>query len=284
MRGMHNRGEDPLTSIIDTYFLKRDEATERLQTYEVSLVDRLRPPGRLSPSSLGGCMRMAAFRYVGMQGRVKKDPQRELIFDEGNWHHAKWQYRMQDAELVLGSDTIQVLGCEENITIPELYISGYYDNWLRLQLENGRKRNFVIDYKSINDNGYGWVSRSDEPIPEHVKQLTTYGKGLGAKWGIILYDNKNNQDFKVFVIKFENATWMEVADWCEEVLAQLNEEKLPPMSPDCNAGTFLYNKCPYAHHCYGTASTVKIRRKMYRDFPGVEVAWNEGNRLADSTP
>lgn len=284
MRNMHNRGEDPLTPIIDEYILTRDRSDARVPDYHVSLVERIRPGGRLSPSSIGGCLRQAAFRFVAMEGRRKKDPQRELIFDEGNWHHAKWQYRMLDAQAVLGEDKIKVLATEGHVIIPELYIAGYTDNWLRLQLLNGKKRRFVVDWKSINDNGFQHVSRQDQPLEEHVKQLTTYGKGLGAKWGIILYDNKNNQEFKVFVIEFQNATWMEVAEWCEEVIRFLDNEELPPMHPDCDAGNFLYNRCAYAHHCFGTSTPVKIQRRMYKDFPGVEEAWQEGHRLAGTTP
>lgn len=280
IRNMKKRGVEPLTPLIDAYFMERGKPeANRLRHYEIDMMPRYRPGGRLSPSSIGGCMRQAAFKFVNMPGRVKIDPEREMIFEHGNWVHHEWQARMEDAQLVLGEDRLKVISKEEKVKIPELYIAGNSDNVLKLATLHGRKK-YVIDYKSINDNGFGWISRQDEPKEEHVKQITTYGMGHAIPRGLILYSNKNNQQMKVFVIEFEHTVWAETMAWCEEVLSMLNDEELPPMHPECEAGNFLWNRCVYAHHCYGSATPVAIRRKMYKSFPGLEEAWREGNRVA----
>lgn len=275
IRNMHKRGEDPLTPLIDRYYMERDASPNRLREYRIDMTERPRPPGRFSPSNMGGCMRQAAFKFVGMPGRVKKDPMKEIIFDQGHWQHHKWQSRFLDMQEVLGPDTFKVISTEASVMVPEIYVAGSSDNVLRMVLESNKKRKAVLDIKSINDNGYTWVTRNDEPHETHVKQITTYGKGHGLKWGILLYDNKNNQEFKVFMINFEDSVWVEVSEWAEEVINFLETERVPPMHPECMAGNFLWNKCPYASWCYGTATPVKIRRKMYRDFPGVQEAWRD---------
>lgn len=280
-KNMHKRDADPLSHLVDEYYLRRDAAPNRLTEYTISMRKRLRPGGRFSPSSLCGCRRQAAFKFVGMEGAMHiVDPEKLAIFEHGDWVHHKWQATFLDMEQVLGREEIKVRSVEGKVIIPELYIAGNSDADLRLEDE----RNFIVDVKSINDRGFSYLFTTDEPIPEHVRQLTTYCKGKGRKYGLLWYENKNNQQTRAFVIRAENALWAEVMEWTEDVADMLDREQLPPMHPDCQQGNFLFDRCPYSGVCFSTKATpVRIQRRMYKNFEGVEAAWKEGNRAIEAS-
>jgi hypothetical protein len=120
-------------------------------------------------------------------------------------------------------------------------------------------------------------------VAEHVRQITTYLKGHAIPRGSLFYDNKNNQQTKIFEVEYDDSIWYEIQEWVEDCIEAINGEQLPPMHPDCHAGNFLYQKCPYARTCYGESTPVQIRRRMYKTFPGVEEAWENSHQLMEET-
>lgn len=276
IKNMHAEGEEPIRPLLDAYFIERQGHPGRLTSFNIDLTERPRPHGRFSPSSLCGCHRQAVFKFMGVRGTRKVDSDKELIFMQGNWIHHKWNATFADMQAVLGKERLRVISVEEDVQIPELYIAGSLDTLLSV-----KKTKRLGDYKSIRDDGYHRVYISGQPIPEHVRQLTTYLKARRIPKGFLLYDNKNNQHVKIFHIDLEGVVWEEVAEWTEECIHQMERELLPPMHPDCNRGNFLYERCPYSYICFGGKSDLAIRRKMFRDFPGVDELWQEGLRAAN---
>lgn len=276
VKNLAERGAEPLRPLIDAYLLERDASPTRVRDWKVDMKPRLRPGGRYSPSSLCGCERAAAFKFVGMPGRRRLDPDLELIFEDGIWRHHKYQAMLADMQAVLGKERIRVISYEAGIEVPELYIAGNSDELVRV---DGRKR--VIDYKGINDQGFEWLFSHDEPRPEHVRQLIAYEKGHGVPRGSLFYENKNNQRTLIFTVEFDDALWYEVVEWIEENLDNINHERLPPMHPECVAGNMLWEKCVYSRHCYGHDTPVKIKRRMYKNFPGVDEAWEASKQLVE---
>lgn len=273
---MAHAEEDPLTPLIDTYFLTRDNSEERLRSYTINMEERPRPPGRLSPSSICACERQAAFKFVGMPGRTQVDPESQAIFDDGHWRHHKWQATFLDMELVLGPKKFKVISIEEDVEVPELYIAGAADAVIVI---NGKK--WVVDFKGINSWGFEAVFRNHKPHEKHVLQLLAYMKARKIRRGLILYDHKDRSRTKIFAIHFTGKDWAEVEEWCERVLRKLDRQELPPMSLDCHSGTMLFEKCPWAHVCYGKASPAKIKKRMYRNFTSVDEMWEYGKQMIE---
>ena len=52
------------------------------------------------------------------------------------------------------------------------------------------------------------------------------------------------------------------------------------MHPDCDHGNMLFERCPYSKWCYGGYTDVKIRKRMFKNFPGIEEAWQAGLEAA----
>jgi hypothetical protein len=276
VKALKNREADPLRPLIDEYLIERNRSPRRLREYTIDMVERPRPGGRFSPSGMCGCQRAAIFKFVGMPGRAKIDPDKQLIFEHGDWVHHKWQAIFLDMERVLGKEKFKVISTEAAMSIPELYTAGSSDNQLRM---GPPRRSYVLDIKSINDQGFQRVMREGKPIPKHVQQLVTYLKGHNKRWGFLFYDNKNNQQTQGFVIEYEHGEFVKVSSWVEDTLEFLAAEQLPGVDSECTNGVYLYEKCRYAHLCFGNVSEKKVRIRTYKDFPGIDEAWEAGHEV-----
>lgn len=269
--------DDPLTPLIDEYLLSRGRSKNRLAEYRIPLLDRARPGGRFSPSGIGGCQRQAVFTFVGVKGITRIDPRSEVIFDDGNWMHHKWQCRFRDMEKVLGRDRFRVLSVEGAAVIPELYIAGSFDALIKIA---GKR--WMIDFKSIHDFGFNYIYRERKPKEAHIKQLVTYCVAKGVKRGMLIYINKNTGEYHVYTLKVTDKEWAAVNRWCLKVIRAVKEEELPNRHSDCNQGNFLYERCPFARICFGKNmdSPSKLRAMAFRNFNDIDEAWKLGNKEA----
>lgn len=272
VRNLKERGEDPFTPLLDAYLLDRNKpGKKRLRQYVIDMEPRPRPAGRFSPSSIGGCRRAAAFKFLGVRGRVRIDPEVELVFQDGDWRHHQFQAMAYDMELVLGKRTFRVVSKEADVSIPELFVAGNSDNVFKI---NGKR--YVVDWKGINSYGFQALTRDDEPKEPHERQLMTYEKAMGIPRGLLVYQNKDNQKTRVYPVNFDNSKWLLIQHWIEEVIDLIQRKKLPPIPEDCVQGNYLYEKCPYSRICYGRDDDRTIRRNMYRDFDSVDDLWRRG--------
>lgn len=261
IKHMQDKDNNPFLSLVDEYLIKRGKSPNRLREYRIPIVPRDRPSGRIGASTVGGCKRQGLFTYLGVRGKRKTDPDTELKFEDGNWRHHKWQAMFLDMQEVLGKDKFKVLGIEQQIEIPKLKIVGHLDAAIQMG-EWGRA---VVDIKGINEYGFGYVVHHHEPKVEHALQIHSYIKGRGLKRGILLYDNKNNQLTKVLTVDFDRATWLNVEGWCNEVLRYLKDRSLPPKHRECDHGSFLWDRCPYAWICFSGKSDATIKKFAYKD-------------------
>jgi hypothetical protein len=273
---MKNSERDPLRPLVDEYIMIRDQAENRLDRHKISMTPRPRPPGRISPSAIGGCPRAAVFRFVGVRGRKGIDPDLELLFENGNWQHHKWQALFLDMEQVLGKDVFEVVSIEENVQYGKLYVAGALDLHVRIHGVD-----YIIDIKGINSRGFSWVQHQDEPKHDNVLQLLMYMRAKGVKRGIIWYDCKDNQLTKGFVVKFSAEEFREVREWCRGVLTALERRRLPQRPAECQSGTMLFEKCVFARLCYGKLDTVDLVDMTYDAFSSIDEQWELGNGVVE---
>lgn len=276
VKRMKKSEEDPLRPLLDAYFMRREASEARLDSVTLPIRSRPRPGGRLSPSALGGCQRAAVFQFVGIKGRKHIDPDSEAIFDDGNWRHHRWQTLFKDMEVVLGRQIFRLLEIEKSVSIPDLYVAGSLDATIWIK-NYGR---LVVDIKGINDAGYNRITINDEPLPKHVVQLITYEQARGVHRGMLLYENKNNQQVRTFLVHSTPEHWEEIRKWADFVIRSMERRRLPNKDVECQAGNFLFEKCPYSSLCYGQKDHEEIREIAYNKFPGVDVLWRRGHRIA----
>lgn len=281
VKHLQNSEEDVLTPLIDEFLMKKDLPKYRkllLNEMSLDLRDRPRPPGRLSPSTICGCKRQAVFKFIGVTGKRKVNPEQELIFLDGHWRHHKWGAIFLNMERVLGRHRFRVVRIERPVSIDDLLIAGSLD--IEIKIKVGKKwRRYIVDFKGANNFMFEKAYREHAPDPTYIRQLMTYMKARKCKRGILLYDSKDKNKFYAFHIKWDEKLWAEVQLWCEEIIEHMESEKLPPMHENCDKGKFMYGRCPYKQICFGDDTDRQIRRKLYSDFPGVEEAWNAGFRI-----
>lgn len=285
IKNLKDAEHNPLTAMIDEYLIKRDlpkYRKRRVALLEIPVVDRARPLGRFSPSSMCGCKREAIFRFTGVKGRRRVNPDMELIFEDGKWRHHKWGWMLKDMEAVLGRHRFRVLEIEGRCLYPEMFIAGHLDALIMIK-ENGVWETYVIDFKGANNWAFETVFRGGKPIDKHVYQLATYCMVREVDKGILIYDNKNDQRYKVFPIKITPEQLSEIRQWTREVVDLMEDEELPPIDPDCKGGTFLYERCRYTPLCYGTMTEAELINHAYRDFTNVTDLWKQGMRIEDES-
>lgn len=278
VKSIASEEEDPFTPLLDEYLIKRNlpkYQDRRLKEITLDLRERPRPIGRLSPSSICGCERQAAFKFLGTEGKRRVDPDQELLFIDGHWRHHKWQTLFYDMEAVLGRKRFRVVHIEAPMVVEDLCIAGNLDIEVEVKVD-GKWISYVIDFKGANTFAFDRTYREQAPDATYVKQLITYLAGRGKKRGILLYDSKNTNKTACYVVTMNDQQWGEIQAWCRRVLDQVKAKELPPIHPDCNNGTFLYNRCQYRSLCFGKTPPGQLTREVYVDFPGVKKLWKRG--------
>jgi hypothetical protein len=277
----HKEAEhEPLRELIDEYLMKRMDAPRRYGGHPIDMNVRPRPGGRLSPSAIGGCQRQAVLKFAAVPPRRTIDPDRELLFEDGNWRHHKWQFLFYDMECVLGRNRFRVISIEEFVAIPELYIAGSLDALVAIKTPAGKWRRYVVDFKGINDRGFKWVQATDEAKDDNVKQVLTYMKARGVKRGILLYDNKDKNLPQTYTVDFSTPLWDETLEWIEAVVERITDERMPPKDIRCQKGTMMFENCPWRKLCWGHDTTdLQEIAFVESDWQGIDVAWERGMEI-----
>jgi hypothetical protein len=286
IRNAKAKEKDPLTPLIDEYLIKRDlpkYQSRRVPVLEIPVIDRARPMGRLSPSSMCGCQRETIFRFTGVSGsRRRINPDMELIFDDGKWRHHKWGWIFKDMEAVLGKHRFRLIELEGRCLYPDMFIAGHLDALIRIKVD-GEWVRYIVDFKGANNWAFENVFRKGAPIDKHIYQLATYCMMRKIDRGILLYDNKNDQRYKVFPILMEAKHTAEILAWAREVIDSMEDEVLPPLDPECKGGTFLYERCRYTPLCYGTMNDAELTNYAYSEFTSTTALWKRGMKIEDES-
>lgn len=186
-----------------------------------------------SSSSLGYCQRKHVYQYLGMPRERGVDSDLANIFIHGTWTHLKWQ--------AMGFMANWLAQAEVPCAIPELHYTGTIDGILT----TGEG----WELKSINARGFRWVL--DKGVNDkHLLQIHGYMLATGIRRWCVIYEEKDTQQYKEFVIDFDPV----IAEIVEMELATLNthvtERELPEQLSGCVAKkTSEYKQCPYRDRC-----------------------------------
>ena len=188
--------------------------------------------GSVSASSLGSCRRQQQFKYIGLP-QLAPSPKTAQIFQNGTFMHLRWQMAgltegwMWEAEVPVGDNRYKLSGTQDGIA---------YDG-------------SVVELKSTNSNGFGRVM-SFGPLDGHTYQVGTYVLTTGAEKGILIYENKDTQDFKEIVLHREELPLEEIERGAEDMWEHIVNEALYEPLSDCELKTgYRYSGCPFRKHC-----------------------------------
>ena len=160
--------------------------------------------GVFYPSMLGNeCDR---YLYLAFRGKL---PQQEIgsvtqrIFDTGSSledRMTKYFEKMnilKGREIPVKCDSPPISGRADFLLVHETYTD------------------VVLELKSINDKGFKKLYGT--PKPEHAIQLQIYLQLLDRAYGIVLYENKNDQRLKAFKVARSPKVWQTLVDRCKQI-------------------------------------------------------------------
>ena len=173
-----------------------------------SQLGNTQPPQRSDvfyPSLLGNtCDRYLYIAYNGMAPEQDITAQTQRIFDNGGYLEERMDEYFTKLDIVDDREKV--------VKLDEPPISGRVDFILR----HGEYGQVALELKSINARGFGALNKG--PKPEHVIQLQIYLNLLPMEKGVILYENKNDQQLKSFVLDKDILVWQGLLDRCYNIM------------------------------------------------------------------
>ena len=180
-----------------------------------SQLGNTQPPQRSDvfyPSLLGNtCDRYLYIAYNGMAPEQDITAQTQRIFDNGGYLEDRMDKYFTDLEIVIDRERVVKLD-----TPP---ISGRVD----FIIEHGQHGETALELKSINARGFGALNKG--PKAEHEIQLQIYLNLLPMEYGIVLYENKNDQKLKSFLIQKDISVWQGLLDRCYRIMQMTSAPK-----------------------------------------------------------
>jgi CRISPR/Cas system-associated exonuclease Cas4 (RecB family) len=185
-----------LKELIDKFYLDRQKDREQHHFYI---------------TDAGRCPRSIFFKF-------KKVPREDMeanvlrMFDHGDHIH---QLIMKP---LLSIRDIHVVASEINIPPQEL-VSGRAD-----AIISSGKEIFVLDIKSMNSMIFKNLA---EPKPENIDQLQLYLHYFKVSKGILLYVNKDTQQLKEFLVKYDKTRVNSLIKGLEDLKTKIDKDIVP---------------------------------------------------------
>jgi len=180
-------------------------------------------------SDAGKCPRQIYFKFKDYP-REEPDGRAMRIFDYGDYTHLR-------LSSVLTSMGI-VRGLEVDIP-PQEDVSGRADAIVGIDNEL-----YVVDFKTISHFGF---SKLAEPKSDNVKQLELYMHYFDIDKGILLYEDKNNQAIKEFVLRYDKNIVQGVLNKFDRLKEYIEKEEVPPIPEDIEDWRCKY--CDFKSAC-----------------------------------
>ncbi len=188
-----------LKELIDKFYLdqQRDKNQERFYITDA-----------------GKCNRAIFFKFKNAP-RKKLEPRILRIFDHGEQFHRNIfniLYRLK-------------IGVTTEIPIPaQEIVSGRADAILCIKNEN-----YVLDIKSINSSVFKSMTG---PKEENYYQIQLYLHFFQIKKGIILYIDKDQQEFKEFIVEYNPEICQRLLDNFKVIQKKIESNTVPLVLPD----------------------------------------------------
>jgi CRISPR/Cas system-associated exonuclease Cas4 (RecB family) len=172
-------------------------------------------------------------------------------------------------EILVKDDEMNILGhCDMVVDFSKLKHS---DSSVMSNINLLPQNPIVIDMKTVKDIGYKKVLKSG-PSLEYKIQLTIYANILNCDFGVLIYENKNDQQCISFKIeKNTNTVYKEVKRQLKAMNEAANDKsktyKLPPPRPE-SRDSFECSYCPYSKTCFksdiwSSPNFDTLRREFY---------------------
>lgn len=218
--------------------------------------------GKFYPSSVGRCKRAVAYQMLGYPS--KEIPgQNLLIMENGTSFHERMENLFEEMGIMIAP--------ELSLKEPDLKISGRSDaivwNYLLDESEedeeeitlydpsdkekiiyNGPSNHILIfEFKSIKSKNFERLPKT-KPNKNHEMQLQLYFHLTGIKRGVVYYENKDTQESKHFLVKYDEKLVQETIDYIKYCIEQAESAELPPR--EGNPLDIMCRYCDFRDICH----------------------------------
>ena len=200
-----------------------------------------------SSSSAGDCERKQVYNYLGVEDEENFgaiSPRLQMIFYDGTWRHLRWQAVLLQAGILTKVE--QPLMWKKKRSRGTMDGAGIVpDNHPHTSWQG---KEFGFELKGMNSWGYKSLVGKNEPRKDHLEQVHRYFLSGGFPLFIIVYENKDTQEWIEFVVE-PNPQMMQAQ---KEELDRLNyavdKEELPLMQLVCQKQTGKeFKSCQYGN-------------------------------------
>lgn len=208
----------------------------RLEDFQEKQEDRKADPGWFHPSSLAvACDAALAFQFLGVPAKREIAARTRRILDNGHNRDQAHKRYLHEAGLSL------IQKPEERfVSIPEHHIRGEIDDAILNPLT---KEKYIFEFKTINSKEFKELA---SPMMKHVIQVHPYMYAYGVQQTYFLYECKDDQSYKEFVIRFDAGVWASITVRLENVLRCLRSGMMPTPTP-----IQAESQCGYRYACAG---------------------------------
>jgi CRISPR/Cas system-associated exonuclease Cas4 (RecB family) len=235
------------------------------------------------PSAIAGmgCFRKEILKFYAVmpdEDALGINPDLRRIFDNGHSMHDRWQRYMtlmsqgrKDIQFI-GSYRCKgcgnVLGAKKEITEPKTACKKcgskrWKYNEFRLRDENLRitgKRDgkllidgepYLLELKSINTFSF---MKLNDAMPDHLIQFNIYMYLDKTYKGLILYEDKNSQRYRIFVADYDEKIIQKNIEFIKKANIFVDKRAMPPVLDD-------YPKNPHCKGCEFKKKCPKVQMK-----------------------
>lgn len=225
-----------------------------------------RRPFIFHPSSIhvGQCMRRLFFQFVlAPENGGTLDANVQRIFDVGHSVHVRIQTDLKAAGIL---EAAEVPVCD-----PKHRIFGTADGVLFL---HGKR--MILEIKSINKDGFERLCRPDM---KHECQLQLYMNMAGIKEGVVLYECKDNQRAKEYLVTASDRILGELLSMLDHILKGFINGEIPEKGGDTKHSP-VCRFCPYTSHCFDQGGLRWLNNQKWEDYHAQYASCIEGERQA----
>lgn len=219
-----------------------------LSTYEKALIKHERehqqyvPSDYFRPSSLYGCKRMLYYTRMGAEGSEEFEPNLIGICDSGTDRHARIQ------NIVSKMEGLKTLDIEEVVKeANQMGLDTVFHGWNSDRTEarcSSKKYSIYFQADGVfnflgkdclleikTESTYSFNKRY-EPKPEHIIQATSYALGLGLRYVLFFYEDRNFTAHKLYFVEITDEMKQMVIDKIQETNGYIERKELPPKEED----------------------------------------------------
>lgn len=206
--------------------------TSVLEGVQSSVSAGRQDPGYFHPSHFGDpCDANLAFWYLGAPNQSVIGARLQRIFDLGHGRDAHLKRDTANAGVSLIKKE-----SDRKISIPHLHIRGELDEWV---VNPADKQKYVIDFKTMNSRY--WTDLKEVKHDHHI-QVMCYELGKQTYKGFVLYENKDDQNWKLMQADFDGKMWQtEVVDRVERIIKGLEQDTVYRNPVNCSQCPFFAN-------------------------------------------